>query len=149
MAQDTILNLMVNHHALIETMFVSFRDEAREKFPRAGASLSELSWEMKKHFFAEENAIFDFFPLKSMDIFRIINQLKEEHISMLNYLKKFSDNLARISEEDIEDFYKLLKDHRETEEKKLYPKLDKEMREDQKMQILSRINEIPITRNIK
>ena len=145
MAEDSILNLMVAHHALLEAMFFLFRDEAKEKSSRAVSSLYDLTWEMKKHFFAEENAIFDFLPLKSMEIFNIINALKEEHIIMLNDLKKFSDNLARITDDEIENFYQLLENHRKIEEKNLYPRLDKELRDIQKKQIISRINEIPIT----
>lgn len=144
MAEDTILNLMVNHHALIETMFVSFKDEAKEGFPRAGVSLSELTWEMRKHFFVEESAIFDFVPLKSMDVFKTINHLKDEHIIMLDSLKKFSDDLAKITDGQINKFYDLLEDHRRTEEQDLYPRLDKQMRDEQKKHVLLRINEIPI-----
>lgn len=143
---DTILNLMINHHALIEAMFASFRDEAKERFPRAGVSLSELRWEIKKHFFTEENAIFDYLPLKSMDVFKTINQLKEQHIAMLIELQNFSDNLARVTEEEVESFYKLLEAHREIEEKNLYPKLDKEIAAEQKKQIIVHINQIPITK---
>jgi len=144
MPEDTILNLMVSHHALLETIFVLFRDEAKEKSKRAEATLSELLWEVRKHFFTEENAIFDFFPLRSMNVFTMINHLKDEHLVMLDSLKKFSDNLPEITDEEIEKFYNLLESHREIEEKELYPKLDKELREEQKRQVIDRINEIPI-----
>ncbi|MEK7658778.1 MAG: hemerythrin domain-containing protein [Patescibacteria group bacterium] len=144
MAENSILNLMISHHALIDALFSLFRDEVREKSPRARASLSELDWELKKHWFAEENAIFNFLPLKNIEIWKTINHLKDEHLTMLNDLKKFSESLLEIKGNEIENFYKLLEDHRATEEKDLYPKLDKELREEQKAQIISRINEIPI-----
>lgn len=144
MAENSILNLMISHHALIDALFSLFRDEVREKSPRARTSLSELEWELKKHWFAEENAIFDFLPLKNIEIWKTINHLKDEHLTMLNDLKKFSESLLEIKYDEIENFYKLLEDHRATEEKDLYPKLDKELRDEQKAQIISRINEIPI-----
>lgn len=144
MVEDTILNLMISHHALIDALFSLFRDEVKEKSPRARASLAELEWELKKHWFAEENAIFDFLPLKNIEIWKTINHLKDEHLTMLNDLKKFAESLLEIKADEIENFYKLLEDHRATEEKDLYPKLDKELRDEQKAQIISRINEIPI-----
>ena len=90
MAENSILNLMVAHHALIESLFILFRDEAKEKSPRTGASFSEFKWEVKKHFFIEENAIFDFLPLKTMSIYKKIIKLRDEHITMIGYLEKFS-----------------------------------------------------------
>ncbi len=146
MAENSILNLMISHHALIDALFSLFRDEVKEKSPRARASLSELEWEMKKHWFAEENAIFDFLPLKNIEIWKTINHLKDEHLIMLNSLKKFSESLLEITDNEIENFYKLLEEHRELEEKDLYPKLDKEMREEQKAEVILRINEIPINK---
>lgn len=147
MAEDTILNLMLNHHALLWALFTLFRDEAKEKSPRAFATLSELAWETKKHFFAEENAIFDFLPMKNYGVLEIINVLKDQHIKILNDLKKFSDNFAELTDEEIGEFYKLLESHRKIEELNLYPKLDKELRDEQKRQVITRINEIPISKN--
>ena len=147
MAENNISNLMINHHALIGAIFILFRDEVKEKSPRAGSTLSELAWEIKKHFFAEENAIFDFIPLRDMNIFKTINHLKDEHLAMLNSLKNFSDNFLEITDEQIEEFFNLLEDHHQTEEQNLYPKLDKELRDEQKKKIVSRINEIPINDN--
>jgi hemerythrin superfamily protein len=144
MAENTILNLMVSHHALLGALFTLFRDEAKESSSRAGSSLSELTWETKKHFFAEENAIFNLPQIKTMQVYDMVNHLKDEHIKMLNDLKDFSDNLDKITDEKIEEFFKLLEDHRKVEEQELYPKLDKELSTEQKTQIVARINEIPL-----
>ncbi|MCX6719541.1 MAG: hemerythrin domain-containing protein [Candidatus Staskawiczbacteria bacterium] len=150
MAEDTILNLMVNHHVLLEALFSLFKDEAREKSPRARASFDEFTWELKKHFFVEENAIFDFIPLKDFGVFELINHLKDEHLAMLIDLNKISDRLPEIKDEDLENFFKLLSHHREEEDKDLYPKLDKEMRDDQKKEVILRINQVPMgAKNIK
>ena len=149
MAEDTILGLMVSHHALIEVLFSLFKNEAAAKSSKAADSLSDLTWEVKKHFFIEESAIFDFLPVKTMDLFKTVNHLKEEHTDMLSSLKNFSDNLAGIKDYEFESFHTLLEEHRETEEKILYPRLDKEMEDDQKRQIIHRINEVPVIVNLK
>jgi len=137
---------MISHHALLGALFSLFEDEAKEKSPRAGSSLSELAWETKKHFFAEENAIFNLPQIKDMGVFKMVHHLKEEHVMMLDYLKRFADDLPEIKEGDVEKFAGLLEGHREAEEKELYPKLDQELPEDQKKQIVFRINEIPINK---
>lgn len=144
MAEDTILNLMVSHHALLEVLFKLFKDQANKKSEKASESLSELIWEIKKHFFTEENAIFDFLPMINYGVLETVNHLRDEHIEMLNDLKKFSENVLEISDEDLKRFSKLLENHRSTEEENLYPKLDKELREEKRKEVVFRINEIPI-----
>jgi len=143
---DTILSLMISHHALLETLFASFNDEAKAKAPSAEATLSELMWEMKKHFFAEESAIFDLPPMKIMGVWEIIKQLKKEHIIMIESLQGFYDNLKDVKNEEIDGFHDLLERHRKIEELNLYPRLDEGMKEEQRRQIITRINQIPINR---
>ena len=140
---DTILNLMIGHHALLEVLFETFEAEAKSKGGRAEATLSELTWEMKKHFFAEEGAIFDFPPLKIMNVWPVVEHLKKEHIVMLEMLQNISDNLENLTESEIEDFHKLLESHRKIEELNLYPKIDKELAPEQKSQIIARVNQMP------
>ena len=149
MAQETILSLMLNHHALIETMFAVFRDDAKAKSKRTSASLSELTWEMQKHFFVEESAIFNIplMQLKEIGVFTIITQLRKEHVIMLKSLKYFADNLETTTGDDIEEFFNLLDNHRKIEEINLYPRLDKQLLANQKENIIERIDEIPITKS--
>jgi len=145
MADENILDLMLNHHALLWTLFISFRDAARENSPDTAKAFSELKWETKKHFFTEENAIFDYIPMKNMGVLETINQLKDEHITMLGQLENISNSLPELKIEVVDKFQYLLESHREMEEKKLYPKLDKELNKIQKHQIVSRIEQIPIS----
>ncbi len=143
MDKNNLLNLMVGHHALLEALFALFDDEIREKSPHAMQSLSELEWEIQKHFFVEENAIFNLPQIKAIKVYDMVLHLKAEHTEMLGYLKKFSENFTEIKNEDIEKLAGLLATHREMEEKELYPKLDKELPEEQKRQAILRINEFP------
>ena len=146
MEQGNILNLMVSHHALLDALSGLFRDEVRDNSPTVEKSLTELSWELKKHFFTEENAIFDFIPLKNIDIWKTMNTLKDEHLAMMDSLKDFAEKLPDISEADLDAFYELLSEHREVEEHELYPRIDKDLSAEHKHQIIVRINEIPITK---
>src|SRR3989344_4826781 len=146
MIEDNILNLMVAHHALLYTLFTLFRDELKDKSLKAKSTLSELRWETQKHFFVEEKVIFDFIIMENYGVLATINQLKDEHLTMLNDLKRFEDSLAEATKEDLENFHNLIESHREIEEGELYPKLDKELPPEQKAQIISRINEIPLNK---
>lgn len=141
---NQILDLMVAHHALLEALFASFKDEAKDKSSKASASLSELTWEMQKHFFSEESAIFNYPQLRTMGVSVVVNQLKKEHEKMLSDLQNFSENLPNIGDEEIESFHNLLESHRKIEELNLYPRLDKDLQDSQKRQIVARINEIPM-----
>ena len=144
MIEDNILNLMVAHHALLYTLFTLFRDELKDKSLKAKSTLSELRWETQKHFFVEEKAIFDFVIMENYGVLATINQLKDEHLTMLNDLRKFLDNSLEATNEELDNFHNLMESHRKIEEGKLYPKLDKELPPEQKAQIISRINEIPL-----
>ena len=147
MKKDTILNLMISHHALLSALFVLFRDEAKEKSQGADSSLFELTWETKKHFFVEENAIFNLPQIKEMKVFNIIKQLESEHVIALEYLKKFHESFPEINEEEMEKFVSLMQGHSKMEEEELYPRLDEELKEEQKKQIIDQINEVPVKSN--
>lgn len=136
--KNSILNLMLDQHALIEALFFVFKDDETER------SLKDFSWEIKKHFFIEEGAIFDFLAWNDSQIAETIKRLKEEHIEMLNMLAKMAYVLPKTSAEDLDKFYEILKGHRETEEEELYPVLDKRLTEGQKEQVVNRINQVLI-----
>jgi hemerythrin-like domain-containing protein len=144
MEQKNILNLMIAHHALLNALFILFRDQALEKSVKTSSSLSELTWETSKHFFVEEKAVFDFVVMGNFGVLSMMNQLKDEHTIMLNDLKRFSEDPSKVTKEDLENFFNLMEVHRELEEEKLYPKIDKELLEQQKKKIIERINEFPL-----
>jgi hemerythrin-like domain-containing protein len=144
MVEEKIANLMIDQHALIEALFFVFKDEAKEKSKDLENCFSDFSWEIKKHFFVEERAIFDYLPWSDPTISATIKQLEGEHVKMISELAKMAEDLTKVSQGEIESFYKLLKGHREMEEKSLYPVLDKKLSKAQKEQIVSHINEIPI-----
>lgn len=135
---------MIDQHALLEALFFIFKDNAKQASENCQRALSDLLWETRKHFFVEEEAIFNFLAWNDPLISDIIKELKEEHVQMINSLAKMGYALAETSDKDMESFYNLLKSHRETEEKDLYPVLDKCLTEGQKEQVIARINQVVI-----
>jgi hemerythrin-like domain-containing protein len=146
MENTTILDIMVAQHGLIEVLFQAFKDEFKENSESAKKFLSEFSWEIKKHFFIEDQAIFAILPWKDHEISEMAQGLKKEHITMLIKLEKMLENLSNESEEEMQEFLKLMTSHREKEEQKLYPLLDEKLPEVEKNLIISRINEIPVSK---
>ncbi len=146
MEKNKILNIMVAQHGLIEALFLAFKDEVKVHQERAKIFLSEFSWEIKKHFFIEEAAIFGFSLAGNSEITEIISRLKYEHVLMADQLNKMIKGISEINNGQTEEFLKLLTSHREAEEQKLYPHLDEKLSDEQKMLIISRINEIPVNK---
>ena len=146
MGNTAILDIMVAQHGLLEALFQAFKDEFKENPEAAKKFLSEFSWEIKKHFFIEDQAIFALLPWKDSEILEIVRDLKKEHIIMLDKLEKMLENLSDESGEEMQGFLKLVTSHREKEEQKLYPLLDERLPEAEKGLIISRVNEIPINK---
>lgn len=142
-----ILNLMVNQHGLIDALFFVFRDEYSAKSERAEQAFLNFSWEIKKHFFVEEEAVFNFLTWNNQEIESIIEQLKQDHIDILAKIDNFAKNLSNLSGEEIQNLYIMIKNHRELEEKKAYPLIDGTLSSFQKNRITERVNEIPINKN--
>ena len=123
-------------HALLDTLFAAFKDEMGTSPEKAKAFFDEFAWEMKKHFFVEEQAIFNLLVLGNNEIGDIVGRLKKEHATMLQILEKGPEGPN-------EGFAILLKNHVDLEEKKLYPALDEKLNDDEKALIVSRINQVP------
>jgi len=142
MKKDTILDLMVAQHALIGALFVAFKDDFKISQEKAKVFFVELIGEVKKHFFIEEQAIFNLLPWKDPEISKMVAKLKREHVLMIAHLEKDLEDWSE-KEIDKEYFSKLMEGHLETEEKNLYPLLDERLNDEEKKLIISRINGMP------
>lgn len=146
MDKNTILGLMLRHHALIETLLKTFQDNLREDSGAGRDSLNKFRWELEKHIFVEENVIFKTCSMKDSEGCKVVHNLIRGHFTMMNILDDVSQtmNKGKIDEKEIFLFQKFLTAHKQTEEKKLYPKLDATLSNKDKKTIIYRINEIPI-----
>jgi iron-sulfur cluster repair protein YtfE (RIC family) len=139
---NSILALMINHHALLEALFFVAKDEIKSNTEHSKKSLSSFRLEYEKHMFAEENIIFDFLRWKHPKVYQMTLHLTDEHSAIRHLLGKVELELPRYSENDIVTLQSLLSGHRKDEEEHLYPVVDKELLESQKQQIINRINEV-------
>lgn len=144
MDKNKILDIMVAEHALIESLFVAYKDEVIQNPERANIFFAELVWEVKKHFFVEEQAIFNLLPWKDQEISEMVKFLKQDHFVIINILEKVLQKKESLSEVEKDGFTLLMKNHLEVEEKKLYPLLDEKLNTEEKKHIIARINQVPM-----
>ena len=83
---DTITQTMKMHHHIIEGLANRFtkRQFEPEVFPNL---FNQLKWEIEKHFFLEERAIFTFIDTDDLELFETSEKLIKEHRKILEYLK--------------------------------------------------------------
>jgi hemerythrin superfamily protein len=142
--KNEITQLMLGHHALIDVLLTAFKDTLAKNPEEAEKLFDEFRWELDKHFFVEERAIFKFCEPPEDEICRLVNKLIKEHDLMLGLMNEMKNALALRRRVDVAGFQKILTEHREAEEKVLYPWVDQKLTAAEKEAIIERINEIPI-----
>lgn len=141
---NRILNLMIAHHALIDVLLTVVQSNLSVDKEKALDAFKNFQWQVKKHFFVEENTVFNFIKPEFSEIYFVVRELKDEHLKMLGILSEMEKNLDEGTAIDISEFRKILEDHRNSEEKVLYPWMDKTLDEIVKKVIIGRINEITL-----
>ena len=137
---EEIPDLMKKNHYRIEQLLKEFKT-IYEKNPKLiFSSFDKFKWELEKHLFIEEKAIFIFYSPKDAEDFDTIPNLVQEHRKMLELLNKIENNL-KSKNVDISELLKLLIKHRNFEDGTLYPKLDRELEDSKKKIIIERLTE--------
>jgi hypothetical protein len=95
---------------------------------------------MEKHFFIEEKAIFTFIDTEDQELFETSEKLLGAHRKILDDLKILENELNSGKEIDLKDLKKRLIAHRDYEDDTFYPKLDIELDEEKKREIMNRIS---------
>jgi len=146
---DSILNLMVTHHGFLEILLTVFKDNLGKNVEKAAKTLDSFQWELEKHIFSEEKAIFRFCKEENTEICELVKKLEQEHTVMLDMLGDLKNDLVVKAEKDSIEFREFMVRHRKIEEKNLYPRLDQELSAAAKEEIITRINEIPIKKTVE
>jgi hemerythrin superfamily protein len=138
MVDKTILSLMIEDHKSI----IKLIDEIEKKGHFDIDLFSKFKWNMEKHIFTEEKAIFTSYNLVSEDDedSKAFEQLTKEHNIILGLIDRILKEELPTGNISFNKLKKLLYNHRSFEEENIYPKLD---------QNLSKRDKIEITRKIK
>ena len=142
MNTTAILDLMVQDHAKLLKELSIVEKNIKEDPMAAKPAFRKFEWNLQKHIFVEERAIFTSYnPDYIGTMYKNISDIKKQHNSILKKL----DSMRNIENQDllcVIDFKKILVKHKNYEETNIYPVLDQEISEDEKRSIIERIKEI-------
>jgi hemerythrin-like domain-containing protein len=138
-ATKKIPEIMKMHHFHLEGIlnrFVKSRNEV-EVFPKV---FNKFKWELEKHFFIEEKAIFTLIYSGDKECNEMKDELLREHRTILKDLKSIEESLNSNIDTDLSEFKQSLIEHRDFEDESFYPVLEQELDEERKKEIRDRIS---------
>ena len=144
MSENDILPCMIKDHCKIEKLLADFQENIEKEYPLMKKSFTKFEWELEKHIFVEEKAIFtSYHPEDVSEGYKMLPELTIQHNFILNQLNNWRrDFQSKKNIDDLNKFKNFLINHREFEEKEIYPKLDQSLNETQKKHIIDRLDEI-------
>ena len=145
MSENTsILALMINDHCKIEDLLDNLEKKAKEDFDSMKKAFNNFEWELEKHIFTEEKAIFTSYnPEDVEEGYKMLPKLTNQHNYLINKLNNWREDVRnKRMITDVYSFKEFLINHKNFEEEKVYPKLDESLPEDEKRHIVAKINEI-------
>jgi hemerythrin superfamily protein len=144
MSENDILPLMIKDHRKIDKLLKKLEETIGKDYEIIRESFNKFEWELEKHLFTEEKAIFTLYNPKDVsEGYKMLPELTKQHNYIINFLNNWRKDIR--NKNKIEGFYEFkhfITNHRLFEEKEVYPKLDQSLDESQKKQIINRINEI-------
>jgi hemerythrin-like domain-containing protein len=143
MKSTAILDLMMKDHGKIVTLLLDVEKSIGMELISTMKVFDTFEWELEKHIFIEEKAIFTSYkPTNIVEGYKMVPELIQQHNEILNRLRVMRKNLMWQRPIDYDEFKELIMAHKTFEEVSLYPKLDQELDESQKEEIMKKIREI-------
>ena len=122
---ETIVDLMTKDHAKIAGLLEEFKaNPTKENF-------NKFRFELQKHLFTEEKAIF--LHCNCPDL---AEPLIKDHNKMLEMMKEIGTTLDN---NKIDEFHAFVMKHKGYEEEKFYPALDETLSDEEKKEIADKI----------
>ena len=137
--KNTIPKIMKKHHYKLEGLLNRIKKSSNE-YEVIPKVFNKFKWELRKHFVTEEKAIFTLIYKEDQEIHEMKDELLKEHRIILKELDKIEEDFNNSEKVNLTDFRNLLIKHRNFEDDTFYPKLDEELDEVKKKEIIERIN---------
>lgn len=149
MKSTIISEIMIRDHGKIVKLLTDFEKSINlDKKTKMKAYYTFL-WELEKHFFTEEKAIFiSYEPEDKTRGYAMIPELIKEHNEIFKRLKTMKKTLKNNKDFDFQDFKIFLTKHKNFEDENVYPIFDQELDESEKKMIIHRINDINMSDNM-
>lgn len=139
-----IVTVMVKDHRKIEQLLENFEASIDKDYKTMVKAFNDFEWHLEKHIFVEEKAIYtQYSPEDVASGYKMLPTLTKQHNYIVNKLAVWRKDVR--NKRNITDFNNLKEfiiRHKNFEEKDVYPLLDQVLDEEQKTQILQKINEI-------
>lgn len=138
--EHSISFLMFKDHKKIDTLLQELENHIKQR--TASMFFNKFKWNIERHFFIEEKAIFDLSSkIKGEETEELFNLLSE-HVKILALINKIDEELKENPEPDISDVKVMLLSHANFENEVFYPKLDDDLTPEQKSIIIEKIKEM-------
>ena len=138
---ESIKQFMVEEHGKIFVLLNDFKKNSSKD--NAGDYFQKLKDKLEPHVFAEEKAII--ILNEEGKKFKEIVTILQQHDEIEKLMKDIGENLSRKLdhyEENVKKVMELLKVHVVLENTKFYPKLDKELNDEQKQRVLEKLRDV-------
>ena len=140
----SILSLMIKDHCKIENLISDLEDKNQNSFQEMKKAFTKFEWELEKHIFTEEKAIFtNYSPEDVSQGYKMLPELTKQHNYIVNTLNNWRESVRKKKMlTDVYSFKEFLVKHRQFEEERVYPKLEEALSDEDKIHIIAKINEL-------
>jgi hemerythrin superfamily protein len=135
---NKISDIMLKDHDNIEKSFVKLKSKIEDS--NFKEIFNEFRKKLENHFIMEENAILKSYNPQRYQ-YEMVQETINEHKEILRLMKRLIEELRDEETIDIKIFEDMLMEHKSFEDKIVYPKLDCELNEKEKKEIIEKINE--------
>ncbi len=143
MKSTSILELMIADHGKILKLLNDVEKSIGIELVSLMKVFDTFEWELEKHIFTEEKAIFtSYSPKNIVEGYKMVPELVQQHNDILNRIRVMRKDLMWNKPVKFHEFKELIVAHKTYEEVSLYPKLDQELTTQQKQEIIHKIREI-------
>jgi iron-sulfur cluster repair protein YtfE (RIC family) len=143
MKSTAILDLMVKDHNRLMEYLKDVENNISRDFGFLSNSFNTFQWNLEKHFFVEERAIFIFYnPSESVKEYNFFLDLMDQHTEILEKIESLRKKLQNREPFDLDELKKMLVKHKSFEEKSIYPVIDQEVDDGEKGFIIDRVKNI-------
>ncbi len=145
MKSTSILDLMIKDHKHLFQKLNDIEDIKDRDISYITKKFNDFRWNLEKHFFVEERAIFTFYnPEKIDEGYDVFSDISKQHTNILEKIETMNKKLENWEPFDLTEIKGLLNKHRQFEENNVYPKLDREISDGEKRFMIERIEEVSL-----
>jgi len=143
MESASILAIMIQDHRRIMNKLTDIKKTQEDTLGTILEKLNAFEWDLEKHFFVEERAIFTSYNATLIkEGQQLFDEISKQHTSILESVESLRDRLRMNTSIEIGSLVVMLTKHKNHEERNVYPLLDENIPEGEKRFMIERIAEI-------